>query len=303
MTLTSEHPAPLAPTSGTLALVPATHSESFVSHLRSGGHERWEMAYPEGTDPRENPLVMLKGGFSTRLENYQGLTNALARLGYTAVNCDALRDLPLSRAMHPVHLTHPLRRQSQAVWGVMQDLRERDFMAKPHLVGHSMAGKVMLDAAVHHPDETGTVVLFEPAGFGHHRAEICRQFATGVVTDAMPQALTAFRRGEASSQLTGIVKHVGRYGLQIAHEGVEIMGTDARALAAEYLASGHHIKFILGAKDRVIGNRHDDAVIALDPDTVIIDAGHTAPQFQSELSALAIHSVLQPQPITHPSVA
>lgn len=291
--LTATHPVPDA-----LGLVPEIQSEIFTSRLPNGSSERWEMAYRVDTDPHENPLLLIKGGFSTRLENYRGLTDALARLGYTAVNCDALRDLPLMKAVHPTHLTHPLRRQSQAVWGVMRELREREFKAKPHLVGHSMAGYVMLDAAAHHPDESGTVVLFEPAGFGHHRAEICRQFATGLVTDAMPQALTAFHHGETNRQFGSILKHIGRYGLQIAHEGLEIMGTDAQDLAAEYLKSGHHIKFILGGRDHVIGDKHRDAVTALDPDTIIIDAGHTAPQFRPTLSAFAIHQVLQPTPIS-----
>lgn len=292
MTLTNESLPPTCPAPVALTLVPEIQTELFVSQLPSGGSERWEMAYPADTDPRENPLVVLKGGFSTRLENYSGLNIALARLGYTAVNCDALRDLPLKKAVHPSHSIHPLRRQSQAVWGVMKELKDRDFAAKPNLVGHSMGGFVMLDAAVHHPNDTSALVLFESAAFGHKRGEICRQFAAGLVADAIPQAFLAYRRGEASNQFASIVKHIGRHGLQIAHEGIEIMGTDARELASEYVASGHNIKFILGSKDRIIGSRHQDAAIALDPGTIIIEAGHTAPQFHPDISARAIHQAL-----------
>lgn len=293
----------MTPILGLEVLVPETQSESFITRLPSGGHERWEMAYPASTDPRDNPLVIIKGGFTTRLENYSGLTRAVASLGYTAVNCDALRDLPLTRAMHPKHLAHPLRRQSQAVWGVMHDLQDRGFTATPNLVGHSMGGFVMLDAAVHHPDTVGTVVMLESAALGHRRTEICLQFASGLITDALPNGVAAYRRGEHGGQLSPIVRQLGRHGLQVLHEGLEIMGTDARPLITEHIASGHPVKFIFGTRDRVIGSRCHEAVRALDPNILVIDAGHTAPQFQAVLTAAAIDRALSPPSIPLPRSA
>ena len=275
-----------------LTAVPDIETEHHTTHI-SGGTVQWDMAYRADTDPCENPIVVLRGGFSTTKENYAGLSHEVAALGYTAINCGALRNLPLRKALHPTHAAHPLRRQSQAIWGVVRELPSLGFERTPDLVGHSMGGWIVLDAALHHPDNVGTVVMFEAAALGHGRREIVRDFTVCVATDLLPNSIKARHEGHTPRQLSEIVQQLGHYGLQVACEGIEIMGKDARKELAAFTAAGHAVRFVFGDTDRAIGAKYHPGAALLDPELLVIHAGHGAPQFQPGLSAHAIHQVLQ----------
>jgi abhydrolase domain-containing protein 6 len=130
-----------------------------------------EIAVLEGQGRGERPTIVLVHGFGASKEVWLRFSRQLKdEFHIIAV------DLPgHGRSSMQMNLDYRISSQVAYLRSIIDALA----LDKPHLAGNSMGGAITALYAARYPEETASLILFNPGGISIHESEMMAQFARG----------------------------------------------------------------------------------------------------------------------------
>lgn len=113
------------------------------------------------------PLLIVNGYMGTE-PAYDRWRQNTAQRGKPAITLRPVRKLSPAVALHRKYLTHPGALPSRAVYGVIQDMKERYEFEQFDVAGHSMGGWVSTMVAEEHPEDIRSITYVAAAGLEDH---------------------------------------------------------------------------------------------------------------------------------------
>ncbi len=229
------------------------------------------------TQSGQGPDVVLIHGLFGSLDNLNVIKNALAE-SFRVTNID-VRNHGLSP--HSDEMSYP------AMADDVYNLCQRLGITRPHLVGHSMGGKIAMQYALSHPDAIAKLVVLDIAPVGYHSRHDTIFSALEKVEKSTPQT-----RKDAENLMTDDIKEAGvrqflLKSLAKGEDGLLHWRFNLTSLKANYgnILSGLNASnscscdtlFLKGSESDYIEADHRNAILSLFPNAkakIISGTGH-----------------------------
>lgn len=196
----------------------------------AGADVNYKLEVPlDATDPVPAIIVPGYGGIEM---SYAGLRHASAIRGKATATFTIPRTQSIRHALHPSHILHPEKLPSQAVWGVMRDIMQRDDMPFPieqfDLDAHSMGGLTASEVAMRKADHVRSITFMASVGLtGHSRLSLLRKLPEFFSHD-LRLALTEIQLEDNVRALMDMTNYMLRNPIRTAFEGWAVGGCDIR---------------------------------------------------------------------------